>query len=105
MDWGFNYNIEVLTRNEIKPIEIFVYPEGEFDPLIRFEKNLNYAFKNPNNVYIFSSEQLSVFKRFDFFEQTAKNSGKQAILEKTFTQRNGDPVYHIYKVVDGQSFL
>lgn len=99
VDWGFKFNIQVLTHQRINPIEVFSYA-GKNITNEYFVSNLKQCFTNPDNIYLFHSPQYTKFIRYWAFEELAHEMNKSIVLEKTFYQRDGRPVILLYKVID-----
>jgi pimeloyl-CoA synthetase len=55
---------------------------------------------NESNVYIFNVPEITGYERMTQFKEIAQDMNKTVVLEKTFYQRNGEPVFLIYKVLD-----
>lgn len=99
VDWGFKYNLQVLTDQRINPIEVFSYA-GINVTNVYFVSNLKQCFTNPDNVYLFHSPQYTQYIRYWAFEELAHGMNKSIVLKKTFYQRDGRPVILLYKVID-----
>jgi|GEM_PF-1655177 len=96
VDWGFERNVQLLTRGKINPRDIFEY---RHEPGEEFKKGLSVHFRNPGRHYLFHTPEYTHFRgHFDAFLQTAVESHKTPILEKTFVQADGRPVYQVYRV-------
>lgn len=100
VDWGFTSTIRLITKDQVIPLEIFVPPDRGKDELKIFQKICYEKFKNPNNIYIFPVSAYAQFKRFDAFKKIAEEMNKKVVLEKIFYQRNGEPIYLLYRVLD-----
>ncbi len=94
MDWGLSTTIYVLTWGRIQPIEIF---EHRKDPSPAFYETLRAYMQNPATLYLFNSGDVVVYDRFPQWEAMVKEQGKTIILEKTFKQRDGDPIFNILR--------
>lgn len=96
VDWGFERNIQLLTQGRINPHDIFNY---RHDPGDKFKEGLKVRFRDPNQRYLFHTPEFTHFRgHFDAFIQAATESHKVPILEKTFSQRDGRPIYQVYRV-------
>lgn len=100
VDWGFTSTIRLITKDQVIPLEIFVPPDRGKDELKIFQKICYEKFKNPNNIYIFPVSAYAQFKRFDAFKKIAEEMNKKVVLEKIFYQRNREPIYLLYRVLD-----
>jgi len=94
MDWGLSTTIYVLTWGRVQPVEIFEYQR---DPSPAFYEKLRGYMQNPATLYLFNSGDVVVYDRFPQWEALVKEQGKTIILEKTFKQRDGDPIFNILR--------
>ena len=94
-DWGFRKSIQLLTKGKVNPIEIFQYSS---EPDDEFSREVFKRLSDPNNLYLFHSAQFAAFRRFEAFETVARQANKVIQLERTFYQRDGTPVYYLYRV-------
>ena len=102
VDWGFKNNIQILTQGRVNPIEIFKY---SWNPNEEFFKEVSRRIKNPNNRYLFYAREFASFERYDAFERIVREANKVIQLEKVFYQRDGKPVYYLYRVTTpGQGY-
>jgi hypothetical protein len=102
VDWGFKNNIQILTQGKVNPIEIFQY---NWNPNDEFFKEVSRHLKDPNNRYLFYAEEFASFKRYDAFERIVRQENKAIQLERVFYQRDGKPVYYLYRVTTpGQAY-
>lgn len=98
LDWGIDATVRYLSEGAVTPIEIFGYT-SPLAPDEAFAAQIASFLANPNNVYLLHSEQATVFKgRAEVFRSTAATLGLTPRLEQTFTQRDGAPLYEIWKV-------
>jgi len=102
VDWGFKNNIQILTQGRVNPIEIFQY---SWNPNEEFFKEVSRRIKDPNNRYLFYAREFASFDRYDAFERIVREANKVVQLEKVFYQRDGKPVYYLYRVIaPGQGY-
>ena len=94
MDWGLSTTIYVLTWGRIQPVEIF---EHQPEPSPAFYAKLRAYMQDPATLYLFNSGDVVVYDRFPAWEAMVKEQGKVIILEKTFKQRDGDPIFNILR--------
>ncbi|MBU0494019.1 MAG: glycosyltransferase family 39 protein [Chloroflexi bacterium] len=94
MDWGLSTTIYVLTWGRIQPVEIF---EHQPEPSPDFYEKLRAHMQDPATLYLFNSGDVVVYDRFPQWEAMVKELGKTIILEKTFKQRDGDPIFNILR--------
>ena len=106
MDWGINLNLLALTEGELhtlEPWQQFLY-SGDYSP------EMEALVIEPDRVYIFHAPRYSGvlaitqedFPRQAFFN-TVEAIGATATFEKSFTQRDGDLLFELYRVTDPQS--
>ncbi|MEZ4710814.1 MAG: hypothetical protein R3A44_26690 [Caldilineaceae bacterium] len=98
LDWGIEAPVRFLSQGGVAPIEIFGYaavaaPDAEFD------ERLSLFLSNPDNVYLLHAEGQTVFqgRRQRFLEAAAKRA-RTAVLEQTFAQRDGTPLFELWRV-------
>jgi 4-amino-4-deoxy-L-arabinose transferase-like glycosyltransferase len=97
VDWGFSSNLLLLTAGKVKPIEISGYTVVPGEAFIEACRKY---FSIRGNVYLFHSPEFTAFKRLDTFKAVAEQMNKQVVLERTFEQRDGNPVIALYSVRD-----
>lgn len=98
LDWGIDATVRYLSEGAVTPIEIFGYA-SPLAPDEAFAAQVASFLANPDNVYLLHSEQATVFKgRAEVFRSTAAALGLTPRLEQTFSQRDGVPLYEIWKV-------
>ena len=95
LDWGFKYNVMILTDNRVQPHEIY---GSTSDPGPDFEAALRAALETPNPVFIAHTEEGSAYPRLDAFKRIAAAEGKTVSLANTFNQLDGKPVYYLFTV-------
>jgi len=102
VDWGFRKNIQLLTKGAVNPVEIFQYSS---EPDEEFSREVFKRLSDPNNLYLFHSDQFAAFRRYEAFETVVRQANKAIQLERTFYQRDGTPVYYVYRVMTpGQAY-
>jgi 4-amino-4-deoxy-L-arabinose transferase-like glycosyltransferase len=102
VDWGFKNNLQIITKGTINPVEIFQYT---WNPGDQFSREVSKCLSDPHNLYLFHAEEFASFHRYDAFERLVRGANKAIQLERTFYQRDGTPVYHLYRVTTpGQAF-
>ena len=102
VDWGFKKNIQLLTQGRVNPIEIFQYSQ---EPDEEFSREVFKRLRDPNNLYLFHNAQFAAFRRYEAFETVVRQANKAIQLERTFYQRDGTPVYYLYRVTaPGQGY-
>ncbi len=98
LDWGMDAPVRYLSRGRVQPIEIFGYDSPQApDP--DFQARLDIFLPNPDNVYLLRAPGQAVFAgRREAFMAAATASGRAPRLEATFTQRDGTPLFEIWRV-------
>lgn len=98
LDWGFAAPVRYLSEGTVQPIEIFGY-ESFAGPDDAFLARLEPFLANPDNVYLLHAPVATVFagRREAFFAEAAR-LGHELILEQTFTQRDGTPLYELWRL-------
>jgi hypothetical protein len=98
LDWGIDAPVRYLTSGAVTPLEIFGYasvaaPDSEFDArLAPFLDNLD-------NRYLLHAPSAAVFSgRREAFLRAIQARGYSAVLEQQFDQRDGAPLYEIWRV-------
>jgi hypothetical protein len=98
LDWGMDATVRYLSENTVRPIEIFGYaspvaPDAEFDA------RLALFLSNPDNVYLLHAPPQTVFAgRREAFEAAVQTAGLEAARVEVFTQRDGTPLYEVWRV-------
>ena len=96
LDWGFKRPVEFLTLDRVNPDDAFGYeqPAGAAT-----QQAIAQLVKEPNTVFLFHTPQAGIaYPRFDIFAAAARDAGKQPVLERTFYERDGIPMYQVYSV-------
>jgi hypothetical protein len=102
LDWGMDAPVRYLTNGAVTPIEIFGYaslaaPDADFDA------RLAPFLDNPDNRYLLHAPNATVFAgRREAFLGAVAARGGAAVLEQQFAQRDGAPLYEIWRVNPGQ---
>jgi hypothetical protein len=98
LDWGMDAPVRFLSENTVRPIEIFGY-ESPGAPDEAFGARLDPFLGNPDNVYLLHAPGQTVFAgRREVFLAEVEARGLVAMLERTFAQRNGTPLYELWRV-------
>ena len=95
LDWGFKYNLMIITDGRVDPLEIY---GSTHEPGPDFENALHAALATGSPTFITHTEEGSTVPRLDAFRQIVAQSGKQLVLERTFKQLDGKPVYYVFGV-------
>jgi hypothetical protein len=100
LDWGMDAPIRFLSEDTVHPIEIFGY-ESLTVPDESFGARLDSFLDNPDNVYLLHAPDQAVFAgRREAFMAAVAEQGKAATLEQVFAQRDGTPLYELWRVQD-----
>lgn len=98
LDWGLDASVRYLSEGAVTPIEIFGYASPDA-PDADFAARLAPFLANPDNVYLLHSTDATVFQgRASVFFASVTAQGMTAVREQVFTQRDGTPLYEIWKV-------
>lgn len=97
LDWGVDAPVRYLSEGTVQPIEIFGY--GSLSaPDADFVDRLDPFLANADNVYLLRAPGQTVFEgRREIFFVRIEALGKEAILERTFTQRDGAPLFELWR--------
>jgi hypothetical protein len=97
LDWGFAAPVRYLSRGTVTPLEIFGYASPEA-PDAAFGEQLRAFLANPENVYLLHAPEATVFagRREVLFAESAALD-LQLVLERVFYQRDGVPLYEIWR--------
>ena len=98
LDWGIDAPVRYLSQGTVTPIEIFGYASPTM-PDDAFEARLAPFLENTDNVYLLHSEGATVFAgRRQRFLAAAARARLKPVLERTFAQRDGAPLYELWKL-------
>ncbi len=98
LDWGIDAPVRYLTNGAVTPIEIFGY-ESLAAPNAEFSARLAPFLDNPDNRYLLHAPSSTVFAgRREAFLQAVQDRGHHAAMEQQFGQRDGAPLYEIWRV-------
>lgn len=98
LDWGLDAPVRYLSQGAVRPIEIFGYASPQApDP--DFQARLEIFLPNADNVYLLRAPGHAVFAgRREGFIDAAEDANLTPTLEQTFTQRDGVPLYELWRV-------
>jgi hypothetical protein len=97
MDWGFRRSLQLLTLNRIEAPERFTYGDPSDDS---FNTYLQTQIKQGPFLYVFHVPETTAFPgHFRRFEQIACRQRQTPALWKRYDQRDGRPVYLVYRLV------
>lgn len=99
LDWGMDANVRFLSQGTVTPIEVFGYASPAA-PDDGFEARLAPFLDSPDNVYLLRTPGTEVFAgRRAVLEMMAAARGLRLVREQVFAQRDGTPLYEIWKAV------
>ena len=102
LDWGMDAPVRFLTEGTVTPIEIFGYASPAA-PDAGYAERLAQFVANPDNVYLLHAPDAEVFRgRREQFENAASAAGMRPVLEATFGQRDGTPLFEIWRLEPSQ---
>jgi hypothetical protein len=99
LDWGMDAPVRYLSEGAVTPIEIFGYaspaaPDAEFA-----EPAGALSGKSGQRTYLLHSEDATVFQgRAEVFFDSVAAQGLTAVRQQVISQRDGTPLYEIWKV-------
>ncbi len=98
LDWGIDAPVRYLSQGTVTPIEIFGYASPAA-PDDGFTARLAPFLENPDNVYLLHGEGATVFAgRRESFLEAATRAKLRPVLERTFAQRDGMPLFELWKL-------
>jgi 4-amino-4-deoxy-L-arabinose transferase-like glycosyltransferase len=98
LDWGLDAPVRYLSEGAVTPIEIFGYASLDA-PDDDFAVRLAPFLANPDNVYLLHSQGATIFQgRASAFFASVAAHNLTAVRQQVFTQRDGTPLYEIWKV-------
>ncbi len=98
LDWGMDAPVRFLSEDTVRPIEVFGYASPE-RPDADFAPRLTPFLANPDNVYLLHAPGQTVFAgRREAFLALVASRGLVATTEATFAQRDGTPLFEIWRV-------
>lgn len=99
LDWGFAAPVRYLSEGAVQPIEIFGY-ESLSEPDAGFRDRLALFLPNEENVYLLHAPGVTVFAgRREEWLRAAEAQHLQAVLEQSFHQRDGTPLYELWRLI------
>ncbi|MBX3001555.1 MAG: hypothetical protein KF893_23740 [Caldilineaceae bacterium] len=98
LDWGMDAPVRYLSEGTVQPIEIFGYGSLT-EPDADYARQLDAFLANPDNVYLLRAPAQTIFQgRRQIFFERVEGLGKDAFLEQTFAQRDGVPLFELWRV-------
>ncbi len=98
LDWGMGAPVLFLSQGTVRPIEIFGY-DSPAQPDAAFAERLRPFLNQPGSVFLLRAPDQTVFRgrREVFFAQSAA-LGKTPILIQSFAQRDGTPLFELWRI-------
>jgi hypothetical protein len=101
LDWGFLRNLQLLSESRINVVERFTYSSP---PSEEFEAYLEDLVRKPDALYLFHTPKYTAFPgHWEAFDRAAYRHGLVPIPVKTYRQRDGQPVYLLYRLAPSQA--
>jgi hypothetical protein len=89
--------VRYLSQGQVTPVEIFGY-DSPVEPDAAFRSRIGSFLTYPDNVYLLRSPGQEVFGgRRAVLEEEAAALGKTLRMEQDFSQRDGTPLYEIWR--------
>lgn len=99
MDWGFDTQLQLLSRGRIKREEFFGTLLAEKQETELMDELYQKVSKEDNDTFIFHAPQSTQFSRpRRIFDLMLEKYGLAAETTKVFYQRDGEPVYILQRV-------
>lgn len=99
LDWGMDATVRYLSAGAVTPIEVFGYASPSA-PDADYAARLALFLDNPQNVYLLRAPGQEVFggRRAVWLEAAAAR-GLAPQLESSFAQRDGTPLFEVWRLV------
>ena len=95
MEWGFTNNLLVLSQGTLHINRVYAERWKNVEWSTALEPHMN-----DNTLFLFHTKGFSEFQpAFDAFKAQAELSSREVIEERQFLQRDGIPVYTIFRTV------
>ena len=95
MDWGIKNSVQILTQGKVSPLEVFQYTS---EPNQTFYDWLYGTLMKGEHLYVFHSQDCTVYPRYEAFEAFARKFSREVHLEETIAEKDGTPIYEVYSV-------
>ncbi|HCU98959.1 MAG TPA: hypothetical protein DGM69_06410, partial [Chloroflexi bacterium] len=95
LDWGFAPQIQYLTNNRIKPIEIYGFttnPENDF------HNRIDSFYPHTNTIYIMHTKDKTFIDRYEHFNEYVAKIGYQTKKKNSILQTNGTPIFELFTI-------
>jgi hypothetical protein len=99
LDWGLDAPVRYLTAGRVNPIEVFGYDRMDApDP--DFTERVSPFLDDPRSLYVAHAPDAAVFRgRVEALATLAAERGLSLIEERRFSERNGTPLFIVYRAV------
>lgn len=97
LDWGLAASLQLLTQGRVAPQEVFGYSA---EPDAGFPHRLYPYVVGEPRLFLFYAPRFTVYPRVEAFTELVTRWGKEVVLEKTFNQRDGTPLFLVYRLED-----
>ncbi len=98
LDWGMGATVRYLSEGAVAPVEIFGY-DSLTEPGEDFARQLDTFLQNSDNVYLLHTPGQAVYAgRREAFVEEARALGREPERMETFAQRDGTPLYELWRV-------
>lgn len=96
LDWGFRRNLQLLTQGRLRMDERYDYSQRPGEDFARW---IDRRVTESPAIYIFHSPQHTAFGgHWEVFEEAAYRHRLIPVLWRSYTQRDGTPVYLAYRL-------
>lgn len=101
LDWGLDAPVRFLTAGRVNPIEVFGYDRMDApDP--GFAERVSPFLDDSHSLYIAHAPDAAVFRgRVEALSALAAERGLSLVEERRFSERNGTPLFIVYRAVSG----
>jgi hypothetical protein len=98
LDWGMDATVRYLSQGAVTPVEVFGYASPAA-PDAEFAARLALFLDNPDSIYLLHAPGYEVFTgRREAWLAAAAQRGLTPRLEATFTQRDGTPLFELWRL-------
>lgn len=95
-DWGFRFNIAIITRGRVRPVEVFGWTLAA--PQADFAAKIQPYLASQDSLILFHAPRATAFQgRFAAAAQLAAGMQRTLVLERTFRQRDGTDIIYVYR--------
>jgi 4-amino-4-deoxy-L-arabinose transferase-like glycosyltransferase len=102
MDWGLCNPLQALSRGALRTSDewkAYLYPVNNYQPLVAsMKKGALFIFHSPRYTGVCTITGTEDYPRQNFM-RAAKSAGLKVQIIQTITQKNGDPLYEVYRAM------